>query len=72
MADKSKDEEQIKSGTGESDEAGTQEEDTEGHFMLPDTGAAQILASSRSRDIERKARIHMQKQESRPTNKRGR
>lgn len=72
MADKGKDEEQIKSGTGESGEAGTQEDDTEGHFMLPDTGAAQVLANSRSRDIERQARIHMQKRESRPNDKRGR
>jgi hypothetical protein len=48
------------------------EQDTEGHFMLPDTGAARILSSSRSRDIEREARLRQQKNESRPNIKRDR
>lgn len=72
MADKRSDDEQITSGPGEPAEAGTQEDDTEGHFLLPDTGAAQILASSRSREIEREVRINRQKRESRPNDKRGR
>lgn len=72
MTDKRKDDEQIRSGTGESGEAGTQDEDTEGHFLLPDTGAAQVLANRRSSEIERSARIHMQKRDARPTDKRGR
>ena len=72
MADKRSDEEQITPGTGEPAEADAPEDDTEGHFMLPDTGAAQILASSRSREIDRQVRINTQKRESRPNDKRGR
>jgi hypothetical protein len=54
-------------------EAGTeQEQDTEGHFMLPDPGAARVIASSRSRDIERDARMRLQKKEGRPITKRDR
>jgi hypothetical protein len=49
-----------------------QDQDTEGHFMLPDTGAARILSGSRSRDIEREARMRLQKKESRPNIKRDR
>jgi hypothetical protein len=37
----------------------TGDEDTEGHFMLPDPGAARIVADSRARDIEREARFRI-------------
>jgi predicted RecA/RadA family phage recombinase len=65
MSDKRKADEPINSGT-------EQDQDTEGHFMLPDTGAARILSGSRSRDIEREARMRLQKKESRPNVKRDR
>jgi hypothetical protein len=65
MAEKRKIDEPIESGAD-------QEQDTEGHFMLPDTGAARILSGSRARDIEREARLRLQKKESRPNVKRDR
>ena len=72
MPDKSRDDEPIKPETSESGEADSQAEDTEGHFMLPDTGAARILASRRSSEIERDVRIRVQKKDSRPNTNRGR
>jgi hypothetical protein len=65
MSSKNKPDEPIQTGTD-------QEQDTEGHFMLPDTGASRVLASSRSRDIEREARLRLQKKEGRPNIKRDR
>lgn len=65
MSDKRKADEPKNSGT-------EQDQDTEGHFMLPDTGAARILSGSRARDIEREARMRLQKKESRPNVKRDR
>jgi hypothetical protein len=65
MSEKRKIDEPINTGTD-------QDQDTEGHFMLPDTGAARILSSSRSRDIERETRLRLQKKEGRPTVKRDR
>jgi hypothetical protein len=72
MADKRKVDEPIPAGTDETTEAGAGEQDTEGHFMLPDPGAARVLASSRARDIERDARFRLPKKESRADTKRGR
>jgi iron complex transport system ATP-binding protein len=59
MAEKRKADEPIPAAADEAAEAGTGEQDTEGHFMLPDPGAARVLASSRARDIERDARFRL-------------
>jgi hypothetical protein len=48
------------------------EDDTEGHFLLPDSGAARILATSRSQDIEREIRERQREKQARPNDKRGR
>jgi hypothetical protein len=72
MADKRKADEPIPAGADETTKAGTDEQDTEGHFMLPDPGAARVLASSREREIERDARFRLPKRESRADTKRGR
>jgi len=72
MADKPQDDEQITSDATDAGETGSEDQDTEGHFLLPDTGAARVLASSRSRDIDRDVRVQVQRKESRPNDKRGR
>jgi hypothetical protein len=59
MADKRKADEPTPAGTDESTTTGTGDQDTEGHFMLPDPSAARIVASSRARDIERDARFRL-------------
>jgi hypothetical protein len=71
MADKRKVDEPTPAGTEDPTEAGTAEQDTEGHFMLPDPGAARVLASSRARDIERDTRFRLFKK-SKAEPKRGR
>jgi hypothetical protein len=71
MADKRKVDEPTPAEADESTTAGTSEGDTEGHFMLPDPGAARVLANSRSRDIERDARFRLFKRNKGDT-KRGR
>ena len=71
MADKRKVDEPTPAGTDDPNQAGTGEQDTEGHFMLPDTGAARVLASSRARDIDRESRFRLSKK-SKGEPKRGR
>ena len=44
-------------------------DDAEGHFLLPDTGAARILAARRSRDVDRQVRDRQRQKEARPNNK---
>ena len=72
MADKRKADEPMPAGTEESTGTDAADQDTEGHFMLPDPGAARILASSRSRDIERDARFRFPKKDRGANPKRGR
>lgn len=48
------------------------EDDTEGHFMMPDIAAARALSHDRTLNAERNARFRIRQKEERPGEKRGR
>jgi len=48
------------------------QEDTEGHFVMPNIAAARALANSHSREIERNVRVRVQHKDGRPGEKRNR
>jgi iron complex transport system ATP-binding protein len=46
--------------------------DTEGHFLLPDVGASQVLATDRRREVDRIVRDKQREQQAKSNQKRGR
>jgi len=49
-----------------------EQEDTEGHLIMPNIAAARALSSGRTQDSQRNARIRIRERDERPGEKRNR
>jgi hypothetical protein len=56
----------------ESQAVADEQDDTEGHLIMPNIAAARALSSGRSQDGQRNARIRIRERDERPGEKRNR
>jgi hypothetical protein len=68
MADKTTGDE----AQGESQAIPEEQDDTEGHLIMPNIAAARALSSGRAQDGQRNARIRIRERDERPGEKRNR
>ena len=73
MADqKAKDERSADPTSAQTDATTPEDDDTEGHLMMPNIAAARGLANERIGNAERNARIRVRQRDERPGEKRNR
>lgn len=73
MADqKAKDERLADPTSAQTDATAHEDDDTEGHLMMPNIAAARGLANERIGNAERNARIRVRQRDERPGEKRNR
>lgn len=68
MADKTTDD----AVQAESQEVPAEQDDTEGHLIMPNIAAARAMSSGRTQDGQRNARIRIRERDERPGEKRNR
>lgn len=72
MADQSAKDDRLADTTAAQSDATPEDDDTEGHLMMPNIAAARGLANERVGNAERNARIRIRQRDERPGEKRNR
>lgn len=73
MADKdAADDQVIDESPGASEAFADDEDDAEGHMLMPNIASARLISEGRTRDVERNTRGRVQQKDGRPNEKRGR